>query len=197
MNDYDFHYEPGEFLEDVWHGQDFQGNVARLLHSGDISIVTELLNLFNQYLPFESEFEISVDIFDALSCILIEMDDKKWIYLIGKNQEKEIDHGLSRLINSFLCSQKEKQIIICSVLELMTNFTSFNDSDCYTMSNILNAPNISKALVKILLEEKMNDKITGYCLKILNEIITLDFEEESGVVVTQDELRVSIYVYYM
>jgi hypothetical protein len=186
MNNYDV-MEPDEFLEYVWHGHNFQGNVARLLHSGNISIVTKLLELFNQYFPFGSELIISVEIFDALSCILIEMDDRKWIYLIGKNQEKEIDHGLSRLINSFLCSQKEKEIIISSVLKLMCHFTQFNDSNFDNMSNILDAPNVSKALVKILIEEKTNNKITGYCLKFLNEIVTYDFEEEPD---TEDQLQV-------
>jgi hypothetical protein len=103
--------EPDKVLEAVWDSHNFDRNVATLLGSRDISIVNKLLELFNTFQPFGSEFTISVEFFVALASILITLDDRKWMYLIAKNQDREIDHGISRLINSFLYHGRKKRIL--------------------------------------------------------------------------------------
>jgi hypothetical protein len=95
---------------------------------------------------------------------------------IYKNQEKVIDHGLSRLINNFICSQKDKEIIICDVLELTRCYLTRYRSNFDSMINIMDSPNMFRAVVLIFNEEKTNDKITKYCLKFLSEVVTYRFK---------------------
>jgi hypothetical protein len=182
--------EPEEFLQAVWASYNFQRNLARLFCSGNVSIVNKLLESFDHINPFSSEVPLSAKIFDSLASILITVDDRKWIYLIAKNQEKEIDHGISRLINSYLCTQKDKDVVICNALKLMWSYTDehFVKSRCLYESNsgnmininILAAPNMFKALVKIISEERMNDTIMEYCLHFLSSLLSYNSIEQPG-----------------
>jgi hypothetical protein len=190
--------EPDEFLEAVWDSHNFEINIVRLLGSGDISIVNKLLESFNKFQPFGSEVTLCAAFFDALASILIKVDDRKWMYLIAKNQDREIDHGISRLINSFLCSRKEKENIICNVLELLCNLTEQLD-DINNRQSILDVPN--KALVQVLSEENVNDKIINYSITFLAAVASYDsgrdaevesMTEESYQIVRVDLVRFGI-----
>lgn len=95
------------------------------------------------------------------------MDQRKWTYLIAKNQERDIDDGVVRLINNFLYSQKERDIITSNVLKLMHSLTvvkperigptNVHWSVAADSTNVLYVYNIPKAVVQIFIDEKMND----------------------------------------
>jgi hypothetical protein len=98
--------------------------------------------------------------FDALASIWCqpirsshEDEETKWFYLIVKNQDKAIDHGISRLIYSFLYSPQGKCAIMCDALSIMSTFVN-DDSPVKNIIYCLKAPYIPKAFVNILIELK-------------------------------------------
>jgi hypothetical protein len=111
-----------------------------------------------------------------LASILLVEDERNFAYLIAKNQEREIDHGLLRTINGFVCSVEEKNTLTCRLLQIMQYLSEEGASDVNTL-NILNAPNVSKVLIKILTEEKKNKEIIIRCHDLIHQMITNNFEE--------------------
>lgn len=160
-DDDEIHEGVNFFLGYVWLKNDFDRNVLKvvnLLKGVDSWRANKFLGLiFDTILDQNYVYiEISVEIFDSLASLLLTKDERNWPYLISKNNGWKIDNGLSRLINSFIYSPKDRGELSYNVLEIMTYFTS--ERNCKeNYINFLNAPNIRKALVKIFVEEKENE----------------------------------------
>jgi hypothetical protein len=104
-------------------------------------------------------------------------EEMQWAYLISKNQEKEIDHGILRLINSFPYSRKDKNGIFYIALETIYELL---DEELCAEENLIhfaNAPNVPKALVKLLIDEKENTEIINVRLALVSILVTLDNSE--------------------
>jgi hypothetical protein len=73
------------------------------------------------------DLKFSVNVFDSLAFIIWDLrfpteveEEKKWAYLIAKQQDRPTDSDFPRLINSFLYSQKGKSSITCNVLKMIS-----------------------------------------------------------------------------
>jgi hypothetical protein len=86
---------------------------------------------------------------------------------MGFYQEKSINHGILRLINSFLYSRQEKTAIACNVLKIFSAFINYGP----TFIDYI-AGEIPEALVKILYEENSNKNVIKICLKVANHLVS-------------------------
>lgn len=161
--------EDSAFRQNVWYNNDFDDNMVKLLQEGDCWKVRKSLELLDEIVEDADDLTVSVEIFDSLALILLqpmqsseEYEERKWVYLIMKNQDKPITQDTSRLIDSFLYSEEGKVRISANVLKIITTFINDNtedDEDFDLGSNkvhFLDASNIPKALVEILSEKKGN-----------------------------------------
>jgi hypothetical protein len=74
---------------------------------------------------------------------------REWIHLISKNQNKSIDHDISRLINSFLYSRKEETTVTKYIVDTIHGFINQKvgiHENCIYLSD---APNVPLALVRL------------------------------------------------
>jgi hypothetical protein len=162
--------------EDVWGNNNFDSNICRMLSGGDCWRVRETLTLIE--IVVKTAFPpliVSLQFFNSLASIIVQPvlssldkdEEINWVYLISNNQKKEIDHGILRLINSFLYSRKVKTSINLSALTIIDVLTDTEYCDEKNLFHFANAPNIPKALVQILIEENENTDIVNVCLIIL------------------------------
>jgi hypothetical protein len=149
---------------------DFDLNIVILLQGGDCWRVRKSLELIQKIVGDAHNSIIRKlirdddEMFDSLASILLqpiessdENEKRSLVYLIAKNQDKSIDFGIARLIDSFLYSRKGKTDIARNVLKILTVFI---DQEQGNEDFILNArSNIPKALIKTLIEEKDADII--------------------------------------
>lgn len=153
--------------------------IVKLLRGGDCWRVRKSLDLiFGMVWPdYQYTMSLSVEIFDSLASIIVEptelslqIEENTSKFLIAKNQKRAIDNDTSRLINSFLYSHKKKVRISCKALKIIREFVS---SEIFpeNSSHFSNAPNISKALIKIFIEEKRHEDIIEVCLDLINTLI--------------------------
>lgn len=128
------------------------------------------------------DFKVSVEIFNSLASIILQPtrlllrdDEIKWIYLIAKNQEKEIDQDTIRLINSFLYSRKGVTAITETVQRII--YLNINDKASPEVNgfNFRKSTYIPKALVKILIEEKGNPEAVQICLLLSYMLVSKGF----------------------
>jgi hypothetical protein len=113
------------FRENIWKFNDFDSNMVILLQGGNCWRVSKSLELMLKLVD-GSDLEISAELFDALASIVLHPvladllnEELQWAYLIAKNQEKAIDNGISRLINSYLYSWKGKSVINFNVINII------------------------------------------------------------------------------
>jgi hypothetical protein len=114
------------FPNEVW-TRTFLNNIVKLFKGGYGRELYESLHLLQSLTRNESELECTPALFDELSLILlqrntltVENEQRNWAYLILKNGEQKIDHGISRLINSFLFSSRKDTIINITSNALLT-----------------------------------------------------------------------------
>jgi hypothetical protein len=175
--------EDSVFRQDVWYNNNFDDNMVKLLQEGDCWRVRKSLNLIDEIVDDADDLTVSVDIFNSLACILLqpmqspeEYEERKWVHLIVKNQDKPINQDTSRLIDSFLFSEEGKVRISCNVLKIITTFINDNtehDEDFQggrsNEDNFIHASIIPKALVEILSEKKGNTShVIETCLQLLS-----------------------------
>lgn len=124
-----------EFRKILWTSNNFMGNIANFLKGDDNRKKYNLLRLMHNVVGWFFEIEITCELFDTLSLILsqrkilhLENEERNWVYLISKNRREEVDHGVLRLINSFLYLSRKETIIDISyyALEIMATFIGEN-----------------------------------------------------------------------
>jgi hypothetical protein len=159
--------------------------MIKLLRGGDCWRVRKSLQLIRAIFcdNINSDFMVTTDFFDALASKLSqpirsshEDEETNWVYLIVKNQDKAIDHGISRLINSFLYSPQGKCGMICDALNIMSTFVNI-DSPVKNIIRCLKAPFIPKAFVNILTEFKDHIEPIGVCLELIGALLTSENDE--------------------
>jgi hypothetical protein len=102
----------------------------------------------------------------------LEEEEMKWVHLIAKDQEIAIDHGVLRLINSFLYSRREKNIVVCNTLKIISAFIFTEMSPEDNVIAFTRARDIPKALVKILTEENGDGDVITICLLLADGLAT-------------------------
>jgi hypothetical protein len=141
------------FGEAVWYNNNFDSNLAKLSRGGDCRRVRKSLVFITHMINGESDciLIVSAEMFDSLASIILqpmlssqEDNERKLVYLIAKNQDMAIDGSISRLIDSFIYSRKEKVSIAYNVLKILSAF------ECIHISN---GTKIPKALIKILIKK--------------------------------------------
>jgi hypothetical protein len=124
------------FPKAIWATHNFLGNIVKLLKGGDGRKIYNSIQLIMDIVDDDCPLECSCELFDTLALILLkrntlppENDQRNWAYLISKNQKLKVDHGILRLINTFLCSSRKQTInkISYNVLGMIRNFVG-NDS---------------------------------------------------------------------
>jgi hypothetical protein len=175
--------EDSVFRQNVWCDNNFDSNMVRLLQGGNCWRVSKSLELILKIVDDEmgSDILISAELFDALaSIILIPVradllnEELQWAYLIAKNQKTAVDHGVSRLINSYLHSWKGKSRIDSNVMNILSALVSGENSPEMNCIHFSSAPNIPKALVLMLSEEKGNTDIIEICLQLGYRLVTVE-----------------------
>jgi hypothetical protein len=91
-----------------------------------------------------------------------------------KNKEREIDRDVSRLINSFLYSRKERRAITYNALRIMHAFIDQLPHNQAKTVRLWKGENIFEALVKVFIEEKHNTDISRVSLHLASTFVTLD-----------------------
>jgi hypothetical protein len=133
--------------------------MVKLLQGGKLlGRVSKSVELIQEIVDNVRYLTVSFGFFDSLASILLQpvlspQEDEERIlaYLIVKNQDKSIDCGISRLIDSFIYSRKRKTSVACNVLKIISRFIIQDNSDSDNEDNFQNALNIPKALVKVLI----------------------------------------------
>jgi hypothetical protein len=170
--------EDSIFRQNVWCKNNFDSNIARLLQEGDCWRVRKSLELIQNIVGNADHIIISSEIFDSLASILLqplrsvkEDEARTLVYLIAKSQNRSIDLGISRLIDSFLSSRKGKTSVVCNVLKIIYPFIAPESISEYdNVVNYSKAPKIPNAMVKILIEEKGNTDIIDICLELFSNL---------------------------
>jgi hypothetical protein len=175
-----------DFGKEVWMNNNFRSNLIKLLEGGDCWRVRKSLNLLLQIVgdwrDYDSLRDLSVGtkFLNSLASITLqslrssqEDEEMKGVYLIRKNHKKTIPCGILRLINSFLYSRKEKIIVAYNALEIISAFIDEEVSPKQNLVNFTEAPNIPKAIVKFLIEEKANNDVVELCLHLAYALVTL------------------------
>jgi hypothetical protein len=148
------------FGKAVWRTNNFDSNMVKLLNGGDCWRLRKSLELLVKMVGDPCDLPVSVEIFESLASILLQPDeDVEWAYLIAKNQKIAVDHGVLRLINSFLYSRKEKRKIFCNVLEIIKGFANDEVGSSDNTTNFCLSEKVPEALIKILVEENGDDVI--------------------------------------
>jgi hypothetical protein len=123
------------FPEEIW-TDTFLDSIVKLLRGGYGREIYQSLQLLESLTRNESELKCSSELFSTLSLILlqrntltVENEQRNWAYLILKNGEQKVDHGISRLINSFLYSSRKQTILTISLnaLRIIRNFIGVTD----------------------------------------------------------------------
>lgn len=102
-------------------------------------------------------------------------DDMKWALLIAKNQEITLDHGILRLINSYLYSRKAKNTIAYSILKTISAFIAFNPLIVSPKDDVVYLPKVltgQSALANILKDENHDYDVTKICLDIAYTLVS-------------------------
>jgi hypothetical protein len=104
IEDYSGFHEIGVngFVETVWHNNDFESNMIKLLEGGDCWRVRKSLESLSEIVGNASNnLSVSSEMFKSLVSILLqpirssaEGEMLEWVYLIAKNQTKAVDHGI-------------------------------------------------------------------------------------------------------
>jgi hypothetical protein len=116
------------FPEAVW-TDNFMGNITKLFKLSENTEIFNFIRLIN-ILTLEDSLGCSAGLFEALSLVLLqqialpvsENVHRNWAYLISKNRLLNIDHGIARLVNSFLYSSRKQRI--SETLGIIGNSTS-------------------------------------------------------------------------
>jgi hypothetical protein len=172
------------FGEAVWEGNCFKSNLVKLLGGGsDCWRVRKSLELLLIMVGDTCNLSVSVEIFSVLGHIVLKSirsyrmraDDTKWAFLIAKNQEITVDHGILRLINSYLYSRKAKNTIAYNILKMISAFIAFNPPTVSPEDNVVSlskAVMIDSALVNILKDENYDYDVTKICLDVLYTLVS-------------------------
>jgi hypothetical protein len=118
-----------KFPQAVW-TDNFLGNITKLFKLSENTEIFNFIRLIKDLTDSETCLECSTGLFDALSLVLLqqialpvsENVHRNWAYLISKNRQVNIDHGIARLVNSFLYSSREKRIF--ETLQIIGHFTA-------------------------------------------------------------------------
>jgi hypothetical protein len=169
------------FRECVWYNSNFDRNMIKLLQEGRLlGRVSKSVELIQKIVDDVHYLDVSASFFNSLASILLkpvlsaqEDEERILAYLIVKNQDKSIDCSISRLIDSYIYSRKGKTRIACNVLKIISRFIVHENSDRDNKDNFENALKISKALVKVLIEEK-DENIIDMCLNLLIRLDSRD-----------------------
>jgi hypothetical protein len=117
------------FRENVWQMNGFERNMVRLLGGGDRWRLRKTLEVLSKLIDNDRDCDVKVNdkFFNSLASIILQPDqsspltgESKWTYLITNDQNKPIDRGISRLINSFLYSKRGNTNIVFNLLNLMS-----------------------------------------------------------------------------
>jgi hypothetical protein len=177
MDDYN---DDNDFRQCVWNSN-FDLNIVKLLKAGRLlGSVSKSVELIQKVVDDVHYLIVGVGFFDVLASILLQpvlspQEDEERIlaYLIVKNQDKSVDCGISRLIDSFIYSRKRKTNVACNVLKIISSYIVHDNSDNDNEDNFQNARNAPKALVKVLIEEK-DENIIDMCLNLLIRLDSRD-----------------------
>jgi hypothetical protein len=174
------------FVKLVWMNDIFESNLVNLLKGGDSWRVRKSLKLILQIVGDWRDYDslrdltVSVNFFDSLAFITLQskkssQDDEemKLVHLIRKKQKNTIPLGILRLINSFLYSRKEKTNIACNALRIISALIDEEISPKGNRVHFTEAPNIPKAIVQFLIEEKGNNDVVELCLHLAYALVTL------------------------
>jgi hypothetical protein len=86
----------------VWYSKNFERNVASLLRGGDCWRVRKLMESILKMVGDKCDLPVGAEFFDSLASVILQSmtssledgDELKWAYLIDKNQEITVDHGI-------------------------------------------------------------------------------------------------------
>lgn len=159
----------------TWLMNGFDTNMVKLMGGGDCWRLRKPLEVLSKLIDNDRDCDIvvSAEFFDSLASIIshpmrssLDDEEMKWAYLITSNQDKVIDHGISRLINSYLYSKKGKTSIAYNLLKILSALV-LKDSTSVNSYYLSIVPNIPQALINILCEEKENADIIEICLALV------------------------------
>jgi hypothetical protein len=161
----------------VWYSNNFERNIASLLRGGDCWRVRKSIKLILKMVGDKCDLPVSAEIFDSLASVILQSirssvedgDKTKWAYLIAKNQEIAVDHGILRLVNSFLYSRKAKINTVHNIFKIISAFVNYDTRSYH--GGLVCAKDIPKALIEVLIEENGNEDITKICLDIFHKLV--------------------------
>jgi hypothetical protein len=167
------------FGRNVWTGNNFDSNMIKLIKKGDCWRLRKSLKFIKDIVYYD--FSIgSVEFYDSLASLLMkptisfqEDEEMEWASFIVRKQDKAIDLGISRLINSFLYSRKGKTEIAWNVLNIILTLKDEEDFSS-RMNSISKSPFIARALVQTLNQEKDDTHVVNVCLEIARIMITAE-----------------------
>lgn len=156
--------------------------MCKLFKGGDRWRIKKSLELLLKMVGDKSCLSVGKEFFEALASIILQPmrslqendEERKWIYLIADNQERTIDHGILRLINSCLYSQKAKNAIAYNFLKIINSLINANVNAEYNLIDFSDARNIPEALVKILVEENGDEDVIKLCVSVTYKLVMCD-----------------------
>jgi hypothetical protein len=174
----DFVIENSVFGKEVWKANRFYSNMVELLEGADRWRVRKSLEILSKLVDMDGDCDLSLSngFFESLASIILQPEqaifvdkERVWIHLIAKNQNKTIDQGISRLINSFLYSRKEEIKIVGNVMNIIY-ISTYKRNGIRNCIHLSQAESIPKALVSILVNGIEHSSIIFACFAVLQSL---------------------------
>jgi hypothetical protein len=171
---------------EVWNNDFFLNNLTRLLQGRDCWRVRKSVELLLKMVGNNCNLYVSYQVSNSLTSILLQPlrsledeEETKWAYLIAKNQDIVVDHGVLRLINGCLYSQKAKRTIAYDVLKMISVFINGDENNLNTKYNLRNCAHVLDipASAKILKEVKGDENVITICLDVAYRLV-MSYEVE-------------------